>query len=297
MGILLGLCVFMPAPAAQDPSIQGRTWTADLAAIRQLATLVPGPYPLRVNVVKFAESRRTRNFSVKGAPREPSVQARTAFQVVYPNSRAVMIDSGMDLQTHRFFGRGVEEPYFPDVARAVERAVSAASAVIMTHEHGDHVAGVIRTPAFAQLAPKTVLTRAQVNTLLTNPQMPEIRLTPELAARFVVVDYDSYYPFAPGMVLIKAPGHTAGSQMIYVVLASGKEFVFAGDVAWHMDGVRTITGKDAPWIVEETAPVMAELTWLKLLVGTEKNVTVVLSHDDEQRQALVAQKILGDRLE
>jgi glyoxylase-like metal-dependent hydrolase (beta-lactamase superfamily II) len=167
----------------------------------------------------------------------------------------------------------------------------------MTHEHGDHVAGVIRTPFFAELAPKTVLTRAQVKTLIEDPQMPEIRLTPEMAQHFIVIDYDNYDPFAPGMALIKAPGHTPGSQMIYVALESGKEFVLAGDVAWHMDGVRTMTGKDAPWVKEDEAAINAELTWLNTLMRTEKNGTVVLSHDEEQRLDLIRQKRLGDRLE
>ena len=54
---------------------------------------------------KFAESHRTKNFSVKGAPAEPSVQARTVFQVVYADGY-VMVDSGMDQQVHSFFGRG-----------------------------------------------------------------------------------------------------------------------------------------------------------------------------------------------
>jgi glyoxylase-like metal-dependent hydrolase (beta-lactamase superfamily II) len=275
-----------PAPA----------WTADLNEIRHVAAMIPGARPLRINVLKFAESRRTKNFSVKGAAKEPSIQARTAFQVVYRDG-AMMIDSGMDLQVHKFFGRGVEEPYFPEQAREVERALRSAKAIVMTHEHGDHIAGVIRTPFFAELAPKTVLTRAQVQTLLTEPQMPEIKITPEVAKRFIVIDYEKYYPFAPGMALIKAPGHTPGSQMIYLVLDSGKEYVLAGDVAWHMDGVRTITGKDAPWITEDEASIGAELTWLNMLTRTEKNVAVVLSHDEEQRLEYIKQKILGDRLE
>ena len=209
----------------------------------------------------------------------------------------VMVDSGMDLQVHKFFGRGVEEPYFPEQAREVERALRSAKAIVMTHEHGDHVGGVIRSAFFAELAPKTVLTRTQVQTLLTEPQMPEIKITPETAKRFIVVDYEKYYPFAPGMALIKAPGHTPGSQMIYLVLESGKEYVLAGDVAWHMDGVRTITGKDAPWITEDEASIHDELSWLNMLIRTERNVTVVLSHDDEQRQDYIKQKLLGDRLE
>src|SRR6266550_5790333 len=97
-----------------------QVWTASIDQIRQTARMIPGRAPLRINVVKFAESRRTKNFSVKGAPAEPSVQARTAFQVVYADGY-VMVDSGMDEQVHRFFGRGAVEPYFPDVEKRVEQ--------------------------------------------------------------------------------------------------------------------------------------------------------------------------------
>lgn len=208
-----------------------------------------------------------------------------------------MVDSGMDLQVHKFFGRGIEEPYFPEAAVEVEKALEKARIIVMTHEHGDHVAGVIRTAFFNQLAPKTVLTRTQVDTLMHDPQMPEIRLTPDMAQHFIVIDYDKYYPIAPGMALIKAPGHTPGSQMIYVALASGKEFILAGDVAWHMDGVRKVIGKDAPWVKEDVAKVDAELQWLHDLTMTQKNLTVVLSHDEEQRLDLIKRKVLGDGLE
>ena len=271
-------------------------WSADLNQIRQAARTIPGARPLRVNVLKFAESRRTKNFSVKGAPSEPSIQARTVYQVVYPDGY-VMIDSGMDQQVHKFFGRGVDEPYFADAATQVVKALRGARSIVMTHEHGDHVAGVIRTPFFAELAPKTILTRPQVQTLLTNPQMPEIRLTAEMAAHYIVIDYDTYFPFAPGFVMLKAPGHTPGSQMIYLVLQSGREFVFAGDVAWHMDGVRLIRGKDAPWIKEDEDALLAELKWLNMLGATEKNVFVVISHDEDQRRQYVERGILGDGLE
>jgi glyoxylase-like metal-dependent hydrolase (beta-lactamase superfamily II) len=288
--------VLLIAGSLQAAAQSTPVWTADVSEVRHVAGLLPGAKPLRINVLKFAESRRTKNFSVKGAPKDPSIQARTAFQVVYRDG-TIMVDSGMDLQVHKFFGRGVEEPYFPDQAKEVERAVRAARMIVMTHEHGDHVAGVIRTPFFAELAPKTVLTRTQVHTLMTEPQMPEIKLAPEQAQRFIVIDYDKYYPFAPGMALIKSPGHTPGSQMIYVALESGKEYVLAGDVAWHMDGVRSVTGKDAPWITEDEPAIQGELAWLNSLMRNEKNLTVVLSHDEEQRLDYIKQRLLGDHLE
>ena len=190
----IALAVLLLAPlsaqAAEAP------FSADIVAIRKAASLLPGARPAAVNVVKFAESRRTKNFAIKGAPREPSIQARTAFQIVYPDGTA-MIDSGMDLQVHKFFGRGVEEPYFPEKEKEVERAVAAARFIVLTHEHGDHIAGVIRSADFAALAGKTILTRTQADTLLNDPQMPEIKLTPAQAQQFNIVDYEKYFPLAP----------------------------------------------------------------------------------------------------
>ena len=258
--------------------------------------MIPGRRPLRINVLKFAESRRSKKFSVQGAPDEPSVQARTVFQIVYADGK-VMIDSGMDEQVHRFFGRGTVEPYYPDAAKQVEQALRSAKAIIITHEHGDHVAGVIRTPFVDELAPKTLMTRAQVEALETNPQMPEIKITPAMASRYNVVDYDKYLPFGPGVALIKAPGHTPGSQMVYVALESGREYLFIGDTAWHMDGVRLIKGKDAPWIQEDNAALLAQLKWLNQLYRTEKNLFIIASHDDDEHKDLIEKGILGNGLE
>ena len=294
---LLGLCAAVALPpsvtsAAEPPP----PWRADLAEIRELAGIIPGPRPLRVNVIKFAESRRPKNFAVKGLPGEPSVQARTAYQIVYADG-TIVVDTGMDLATHRFFGRGVEEPYFPEAEARVALALQKARAIIVTHEHGDHIAGLIKSPSFNELAPKTVLTRAQLETLLNEPQMPELRPMPEMASRLRVIDYTSYMAFAPGITLIKAPGHTPGSQMIYVALQSGKELLLAGDVAWHMDGVRLNTGKDAPWIKEPSELLAAELGWLNRLSRTENNLSIVISHDEDQRRAYIEQGVLGDGFE
>jgi glyoxylase-like metal-dependent hydrolase (beta-lactamase superfamily II) len=271
-------------------------WRADIAEIRQVAGMIPGPRPLRVNVIKVAESRRPKNFAVKGLPAEPSVQARTAYQIVYADG-TIMVDTGMDLATHKFFGRGVEEPYFPERQARVAQGLQKAKAIIVTHEHGDHVGGLITSPSFAELAPKTALTRAQLDTLLNEPQMPEIKPTPEMASRFRVIDYTGTLAFAPGIALIKAPGHTPGSQMVFVALQSGKELLLAGDVAWHMDAVRLNRGKDAPWIKEPAELMAAELDWLNRLGRTENNLSIVISHDEDQRRAYIQQGVLGDGFE
>jgi glyoxylase-like metal-dependent hydrolase (beta-lactamase superfamily II) len=282
------------APARAQDAVPA--WRASISNIRATAALIPGRRPLRLNILKFAESRRTKNFSIKGAPADPSVQARTAFQVMYADGH-IMVDAGMDQQVHRFFGRGVEEPYDIEAAGQVERALTTARLIIVTHEHGDHVAGVIRTSRAQELAPKTILTRSQVQTLLTTPQMPEIKLTEEVAARYLVVDYDRYFPLAAGIALIKAPGHTPGSQMVYIALESGREYLLIGDAAWHMDGVRLIKGKDAPWITEEQNAIMSQLEWLNELSRSEPSLVIVASHDDEEHADLIRKGMLGGRFE
>ena len=193
MGVLLLWAVAGPTTGVPVSAQDAPAWTATLEEVRRTASVIPGPRPLRINFQKFAESRRTKNFSVEGAPATPSIQARTAFQVIYPDGH-VMVDAGMDLTIHSFFGRGVEEPYFPEAVAQVQQAVGDARLVVVTHEHGDHVAGVVHSPVAAELASKTILTRAQVRTLTTTPQMPEIRLAPEMAGRFIVIDYDRYFP-------------------------------------------------------------------------------------------------------
>jgi glyoxylase-like metal-dependent hydrolase (beta-lactamase superfamily II) len=285
------------APGAQGPGPPPPSaWSADLATIQRLARTIPGDRPARINLAKFAESRRTKNFSVQGAPAEPSIQARTAFQVVYPDG-TIMIDAGMDEPVHRFFGRGVEEPYDAEAAAQVRQALQQARLILVTHEHGDHVAGVVNTPARESLAARTILTRAQIRTLTTTPQMPEIRLTPEQAARYIVVDYDRYLPVAPGIVLVEAAGHTPGSQMVYVVLANDREYLLIGDIVWHMDGVRLQRGKDAPWIVEDTGAIARQLAWLDGLMRAANGPVLVASHDEEQHRDLVGRGLLGARLE
>jgi glyoxylase-like metal-dependent hydrolase (beta-lactamase superfamily II) len=127
--------------------------------------------------------------------------------------------------------------------------------------------------------------------------MPEIRLTEQMARRFVVVDYDRYFPVAPGVALIKAPGHTPGSQMVYAALESGREYLLIGDTAWHMDGVRQVRGKDAPWITEDQAAVGDQLRWLNELSRAERDLVIVAGHDDEQHAELLRSGILGGRFE
>jgi len=264
-------------PQAVEPYPDGL-----LRNLRAAANDVPGALPNELRYVTVAESHRPLSAVLEGGSSKTYVQARTAFQLVY-DAGTIMIDAGMDEDVHRGFSTDSEEPYFADANTAVQAALKAANLVVVTHEHGDHVAGVVRSPYRRQIAAHTVLTKAQVDTLVFAPQSPLIALTPAEAAEYRVIDYARFQAIAPGVVLLKAPGHTPGHQMVFVRLASGSELILSGDVSWALDGIANL--KQRPLgtsnrIREDRDALAQQIRWLNSTM-TASDVTVIPSHDTD----------------
>jgi hypothetical protein len=97
-------------------------------------------------------------------------------------------------------------------------------------------------------------------------------------------------------VLMRSPGHSTDSQMVYIRLQSGREILHSVDSAWIMDNIRQVKGKAAPWVKEDVPAVMAQLRWLKTLAETEKNITILVTHDDELLERLTHSGLLGGDL-
>ncbi len=274
---------------------QELAYSADfLTQIRDASRAIPGALPTVINFVKFAESHRTYSVVIEDGGEEQFISARTAFQIVYPEG-SVMIDAGMDETVHRFYGFGRVEPYWPERNQMVQDALRQANMILITHEHGDHIAGVIRSDIRDQIASKTILTKAQVNTLINSPQLPEIGLTEDLASSYIVIDYDELLPIAPGIVLVRAPGHTPGHQMIYAQLETGMEYIFIGDIGWSLDNVIEIKPRPQSTINrigEDPLALMTQLTWLNGLL--KENLLVIPSHDDSLLIKYAAEGLLND---
>ena len=177
---------------------------------------------MAVNGVRVAASVRPRKFVIGGSDETPVIMPRTAFQVVYPDG-TVMINSGLDRATHESFGGS--EPYFAEEFAQLQRALDAAHLIVLTHHHADHVAGVVCAPDFPALAAKTVITMTLGDCLMNTPHREHLRLDAAALARLIVHDYADCYPVAPGMVLIKSPGHSVNSQMVFIRLADGRELL------------------------------------------------------------------------
>ena len=294
---VLLLVLVVASTAVPGVDAQEGAYPADLLErVRQASGSIPGERPMSVNFIKFAESHRTYAVVIEDGSDEAFVSARTAFQAYYP-SGSVMIDAGMDRDVHRFYGFGRDEPYWQDRNDIVQSALRQANLIVVTHEHGDHVAGVLRSPHRDEIARKTILSRAQVDTLTSSPQLPEIRMTEEEALDYIIVDYELFLPVAPGVVLIRAPGHTPGHQMVYVQLEGGTEYLLIGDIGWSLDNVTEMKPRPeatANRIGEDPEVLTAQLRWLN---GTmQEGVIVVPSHDDNLLNELAGEGLLDDSL-
>ena len=270
-------------------------FSPDLATIRAMSTVLPGALPLAVNGVRVAASIRPRKFVIEGGDDTPVTMPRTAFQIVYPDC-SVMIDSGLDEATHASFSPDKPEPYFAEQFARLQRALAKARLIVLTHHHADHVAGVLCAPNFPELAGKTIITMGVADCMINTPHRPHLKLAPQALERFIVLDYPQYYPVAPGVVLIQSPGHSPDSQMVFIRLQSGREILHSVDSAWIMDNIMEVKGKAAPWVKEDVPAVMAQLRWLKAVAETEKNIAILVTHDDELFDRQTRNGTIGEEL-
>ena len=279
----LALLLMAPPLAAQP----------ELTAARGLMHAVPGELPVAVGYLNIAEDSFHLSSAVENAPNRKIELPTPLFQLRFARGW-IMVDAGMDRELA--VAAHDASQFFDDRYTRAVAALQGASLIVATHEHYDHI-GIVAHSAFAdELAPKTMLTRAQLESLLHKPQMTLTPFDSTLATRYIVVDYDRELPIAPGVVLIKAPGHTPGSQVVYIKLASGREVILSGDVALNHLGIETETEQPDPAHrrTDDRAAIARELAWLHQ--AEQAGVSVVVSHDGEQLKALAQRGILSEGL-
>jgi glyoxylase-like metal-dependent hydrolase (beta-lactamase superfamily II) len=105
-------------------------------------------------------------------------------------------------------------------------------------------------------------------------------MSPIHAEQFLTVIYDQLLPIAAGVVLIRAPGHSAGSQMIFVKLENGTELLLVGDAVWTTSAIEI--GSQKPQAVssrigEDVKLLASQIQWLRSM--RHNGLDVIVSHD------------------
>lgn len=263
------------------------TFALDVAELRRLAAAIPGELPTAVRV-EHVTTIEFPGIAVVAGNGWGNVELPVyAYQVVSP-AGVLQLDATMDKTT-------ADSPSFDDAAFArVQRGLEQASRIVVTHEHYDHLGGLTTHPKLAALAPKVLLTKAQ----LADPEKQRPLRFPDDIARTLALadDFEGGRAIAPGVVLWRAAGHTPGSQLVFVRRADGEEYLFLGDVAWHRENVDRVRERarlvTAVFLGEDRDAVLAQLAAIKALALAAPKVHVVPGHDRGVIDTLISARLL-----
>jgi glyoxylase-like metal-dependent hydrolase (beta-lactamase superfamily II) len=245
-------------------------YVIDLPALHHAATAA-GQLPSLIEVEKVGTFAFPRTLVVAGDGFKMHKMVLLAHRIMWPD-RSVIIDTAMPPSaTAKMPGSAAD----PAAYERLEKAMKVASAIVCTHEHPDHVGGIASAVDPAAIAKQTRLTREQ----LQSPKLERGEFRRDALAELAPLDYQGVYAVAPGVVVQKAPGHSPGSQLVYVELADGKRFLFVGDIAWSKDNIRLQRGRPgiATLLMKEDRPAVA--AQLKALGQLPPDVHVVVAHD------------------
>ncbi len=248
-----------------------------IAALRQAAAALPGAAPSNVEVELVAFRRLPGNFFAAGTGLKRRLIGVMVWRLAVPGKGPVMIDSGIDQAAAQEMGM---ERFDPAAWQRVSANLAAASQIVMTHEHADHLGGLV------SLGRSDLLGRAQLNA----QQLPGNRWTdllkwPKGTLPAPRIAGSAPVAIAPGVVVIPAPSHTPGSQMVFVRLADGREFLFTGDIAtlaYSWQEVRARSRLVGDWFAPENrGEVYSWLMTIRNLKAAAPGLVVLPGHDFE----------------
>jgi glyoxylase-like metal-dependent hydrolase (beta-lactamase superfamily II) len=132
-----------------------------------------------------------------------------------------------------------------------------------------------------------------------SPAMRGAGLSEEELSGLPATGAELYHAVAPGVVVIPMPGHTPGTQVVYVRRSDGAEYLFLGDIVWNARNLRERRGKSRliSWVAgEDRGPLLDQIAYfadLAVSVGSSPSGWYfVVAHDPEQNARLLADGLL-----
>jgi len=265
----------------ESPLLKGK-FDIDLREVRRLASSIPGESPHAIRYEHVMDFKAPNAATVTGDGWTESTLWGLAFQLEYSDHTAIL-ESTMNGEQAK--ASGMVTGYYPEAYAHVIQAMSKASLILMTHEHADHIGGLAAHPELKHLLETSVKLNKQQVINAQHPELPEgvyAKFPEGTFANYKPIEYEHYMAIAPGIVLIKDPGHTLGSQMIFIRETDGTELLFLGDVAWIKRNVDLVRGKPrfiSNKIGEQREAVLPQLAAVHSLALAEPTVVLVPGHD------------------
>ena len=249
-----------------------------IADLRRLADTIPGARPETVALQQVGWRRVPGTLFVAGGGLKRNLLSIQAGLISGPWGD-IVVDGGLGPQDA--VGMGLEA-YLPGNQARVDAAMRRARLIVFTHEHVDHMGGLLRLNDWPKVLPHALITPEQA------PSGTVARVLPWPKGANAAIQpfrYGGMKAIAPGVVLIRTPGHTPGSQMVYAHLADGREVLFAGDTAtmarsWQQLRARSRLVGDLI-VHEDRHAVFGWLKAIRRLHRAAPAMTIVPGHDYE----------------
>lgn len=267
-------------------------YKTDVAGWRALIASDAAMLPNEARIEFVGRDTMPSQATQAGAEHKAFARTRVAIQLEGPQG-SVIIDTAMDQATAEQSQQGDDKKFDAEAFGRVIAAMGVAAKVAVTHEHRDHIGGVLSFPVPERLAERLVLTKEQFEGLSATSKTP----VPPAYASIQHLDLTQPARIAPGVVMIPAPGHTRGSAMFFVKLADGHELLFIGDIAWAFSNVRDAVTR--PRFVqqlymsgEDRVAVADQIRALHNLLSSEPALTIIPAHDAAYFDELIASGLL-----
>ncbi len=282
-----------------------------LEAVRAQAELAD--LPIRVSTWNTASQvtprKQVLEASLDPDPQAPYVMSHAVFLLEWTDGRALLVDAGMDRAQARAFGRPIEwvggEPAVPHGGIAERLGPALAGfplAIAFTHLHADHVGGVASLCSSLPPGTRTRLFQTSAQTDLVNFSTYSGRATLDrtdcLTRERLPDEPLAALPGLPGAFVIRAAGHTPGSQIVGAWVREGsgvRGFLFAGDAANAIAGVRHDVPKPRSYRLFVVPESEGRLTRVRAFLrdAEQAGLVVALAHD-EHHLATTGIPVFGD---
>lgn len=261
-----------------SPRLDGPEFSINIEEIRALANSQPGEKPLQLRVEEISELEFQEAMIIAGGQWQPAAMTVFAWQAVYSDNE-VVIDTGNSPEQFEQMPSAIRVRFENDAWQRVAAAMKQAEHIVITHEHFDHIGGIAAFPDSAEITTALRLTPEQID---NTAAMAPAELSSAITDKIQPLLYENATALAPGIVLIKAPGHTLGSQMVFVQLSNGEEFLLLGDVAWHRQNIDQ--QRSRPWFItamigENRQQSLALFAGLKQLQADAPKVIQIPGHE------------------
>ncbi len=218
---------------------------------------------------------------------EVPMEFRT-YQLVYGDGKTVVVDAVHDAERHASMPTMRE--YDAEAFARQTEALRRADRILLTHEHWDHANGLRAVIGDPKVRERMLIPAAQRG----SQAIRDAGLTEsEIASLPQVADVD-YCAVAPGLVALAMPGHTPGSQVVYVRRSDGAEYLMLGDIVWSARNLRERRGKSGliSWVAGEArGPLLDQIAYFADLAASDQGQPpqwrFVVAHDPEQNAALI----------